>query len=610
LALVAFTVFSPAQGNGFVNLDDPIYVVQNPEVRPGLSWRGIQWAFTTFDAANWHPLTWLSLQLDATWSRKPDGELDPGGFHLTSVLLHAASTALLFLALRSLTVAVWRSAAVALLFAVHPLRVESVAWVAERKDVLSVFFGLLALWAYAEYARGPDVRRYLLVTAAFVASLLSKPMLVTLPFLLLVLDWWPLGRARTARDWLRLATEKLPLFALAAASSVVTYYAQKAGEAVRDLEHFSLPARAGNAACAYAAYLVKTVWPSGLSVFYPHPYYDFGSGSGRRVAEVAGSAVLLAALTAGAAAMRRRAPYLLAGWLWFLGTLVPVIGLVQVGKQAYADRYTYFPQIGLLLAVCWGVAALTRARPRVAAWAAAAAALALAGVTLVQLQTWKNSRSLWEHAFAAVGECPTVLFNRGEALEQEGHGEEAFKCYSDAVELDPNSSEARLNLGNALQLRKDLDAAAEQFEMVCVLSPNSAAGYSNLGNVYLQQGKFREAAAQFEIASRLPPRSALVFFNLGAAEEMQGNFSAAADHFREAVGLQPDHPRALAGLGINLARLGKKDEALARLREAERIRPAAVDEALGRLVAAKQRDLAEDLFARLRRGERGRAPTP
>jgi tetratricopeptide (TPR) repeat protein len=611
LAAVALAVFFPATENGFVNYDDPQYVVANQGVLSGLSVAGVGWAFTTFDAANWHPLTWLSLQLDASLSRKSDGSPNPFGFHLTSVLLHAASAALLFLALRSLTGAYWHSIAVALLFAVHPLRVESVAWVSERKDVLSVFFGLLALWAYAGYVKRPSLWRYLAVVAAFAASLLSKPMLVTLPFLLLVLDWWPLARARSAGDWGRVVVEKLPLFVLVVASSVVTFYAQSKGKAVGDLDKFTPAVRIENASLSYVAYLTKTLWPAGLSAYYPHPAHGY-AGHELRLMEVAGSAVLLVALTAGAVALWRRAPYLLVGWLWYLGTLVPVIGLVQVGSQAYADRYTYFPQIGLLIALCWGTAELARAWPRVALATGAGAALALAAVTVAQLQTWKSSVTLWTHAYEVVGKCPTVLVSLGESLEREKKTEKdkdkAFALYAEALELDERSAQIRLDYGTALLTRGRLDEAAAQFQKARELEPGSPYGYSNLGTVYLRQGKFREAAEQFEVASRLPPTSEIVFFNLGQAEEAQEHFARAAEHYREALRLKPAYPKALAGLGINLARLGEIDEGVSRLHEAARADHAAVEEALGRLLAAKQKPLAEEIAARLNRGQ-GR-PTP
>src|SRR5579883_1257197 len=418
LAGISLAVFARALDCGFVNYDDMEYVTRNRDVLRGLTPGGVGWAFTTCYNSNWHPLTWLSLELDASLWHLPDGGPDPTGFHLTNVLVHAASAALLFLALRALTGAFWRSAAVALLFAVHPLRVESVAWVSERKDVLSVFFGLLALWAYAAYVKRPSVGRYLAVAAAFAASLLCKPMLVTLPFLLLVLDGWPLGRVRTLADWRRPALEKLPLLALAVASSALTYFVQAKAGTVRGLETFPLNVRVENAAVSYVQYVAKTAWPLGLAVYYPHPASPWGGGL--PAWKVGGAAVLLVAATAAAVALWRKAPYLLAGWLWYAGTLVPVLGLLQVGDHAYADRYSYFPQIGLLVAACWGVAEVARRHAETAAAIAAAAALALAVVTGVQLASWRDSIALWRHDLRAAGRSPLAYMNLGAALGEAG----------------------------------------------------------------------------------------------------------------------------------------------------------------------------------------------
>jgi tetratricopeptide (TPR) repeat protein len=566
LAGVAFAALAPALACDFVNFDDFTYVVRNPQVKGGLSSAGVRWAFTTSRAANWHPLAWLSLQLDATL-------FGPGplGFHLTNVLLHAANAALLFLALRSLTGAYRRSAAVALLFAVHPLRAESVAWVSERKDVLSAAFGLLALAAYAGYARAPSLRRYLPVVAALALSLMAKPMLVTLPFLLLVLDGWPLRRARALGDWGKLAAEKLPLFAVVAASSAITVRAQAGEGAVMALEKLPLDARAGNAAVSYVAYLSKTVWPVNLAVLYPHP------GGGLPAWRVASAALLLAALTAGAVALRGRAPYLLAGWLWFVGTLVPVIGLVQVGLQAYADRYTYFPQVGLLIAVCWGAADLAGARARAALVTAGVVAWVLAGLTWGQLGVWRDSLALWEHAVRAAGESPVGLANLGETLEERGRFREAETRYRGAVRLEPESVKAHIDLGNNLLKQGKFDEAAQEFAEVCRLEPDSPRGYTNLGNVYLQQKKFGEAARQFQEACRRAPDVAMGFLNLGKAEEERGDFARAAESYREALRLEPDSPRAHAALGAALLQQGNDGEGLDQLRASVGCDPRFVD---------------------------------
>jgi tetratricopeptide (TPR) repeat protein len=563
LAGLTLVVFSPALGCGFVNFDDYTYVSRNPNVTDGLTPAGVRWAFTTTRAANWHPLTWLSLQLDASLF----GTSAPA-FHSTNVLLHAANAALLFLALRALTGAYWRSAAVALLFALHPLRVESVAWVAERKDVLSVFFGLLALSAYAAYVQRTSAVRYLAVAAALALSLLCKPMLVTLPFLLLVLDWWPLARVRSVREWGWRVVEKVPLLALVAASSAVSYWAQSAEGAVQKLDDFPLSARLANAAVSYGVYLAKTVWPAGLAAFYPH------AGTGWRVPHVAATGLVLAALTAGAVVLRRRAPYLLAGWLWYVGTLVPVIGIVQVGNQAMADRYSYFPQVGLLIALCWGVADLAGARGRATALTAAGvAAVVWAALTVGQIGVWHDSLSLWRHALAVTGESVTVATNLAETLEEHKQLAEAIPYYRVAVRLDPKSVQARTNLGNALQNQGKLDDAAKEYQAICKLTPDSPVGFTQLGLVYRRQHKLEDAARALDDALALEPDRVDAILNRTLVEEDRGDFAAAAKLYRRALAVQPDSPHAHAGLGVALLQLHEDEKGLQELKEALRRDP-------------------------------------
>jgi tetratricopeptide (TPR) repeat protein len=599
LAAATFAAFAPALGCGFIPLDDPQYVSQNPCVLGGPGAGATRWAFTTFHLCNWHPLTWLSLQLDAAlWGA------DPRGFHLTNVLLHAANAALLFGALRALTGAFWRSAAVALLFGVHPLRVESVAWVSERKDVLSIFFGLAALRVYARYARAPSAPRYLAVFLALALSLMAKATLVTLPCLLLVLDWWPLGRARSGRDWSHLVAEKVPLLALAAAACVVTYLAQQEGGATRSREAFPAAVRVGNAAVACVTYLAKSAWPSGLAFFYPHPK---GSLPAWRVA---GASLLLAAVMASTAALRRRAPYLLAGWLWYLGTLVPVLGLVQVGEQAMADRYTYFPQVGVLVALSWGVADLAAGRGTLATLAAAAAALALATLTFGRLQLWRDPRALLEASLEVTGPNEVILSCLGRAYEDGRDDASAARCFREALATNPESALVLCNIGGLLARAGDLDeaarhlekardlapgyapvrvflggvygrqdqpaAAAREYEEYCRLVPDSPHGYIELGKVYARQGDYERAARQFERACRLDPSSVEALLSLGRAEEERGNWASAAECYGGAARLCPGRPEALAGLGVALSRLGRRDEGLTQLRAAVARDPAFV----------------------------------
>ncbi len=420
LAAAVIIVYWPVLGHPFVEFDDPDYVTENAQVQQGLTWSGIVWALKSVDAANWHPITWLSHMLDVTFYH-----LNPRGHHWTSILLHAANSALLFWLLRACTGSLWRSAVAAALFGLHPLRVESVAWVAERKDVLSGFFALLTLWAYAKYYKlkeqqsDQQSRWYGLAVLFFALGLMSKSMLVTLPFVLLLLDIWPLKRfsdlriavsntppnssafnkmkagiGTLARGAKPLVIEKIPFFALSAASCVITLYAQGRGGAVAQLQDLSLLDRAANAAVSVARYLGKIIWPANLAVFYPHPRHW-------PAWQVAGAALGILLITWSVARGLRRAPHLAVGWLWFLGMLIPVIGLVQVGSQSMADRYTYLPSIGLTIAAVWGLFYLTKSRPpaRVAAMAAAVAVMVLCGfASRAQTKHWRSASALFEHA--------------------------------------------------------------------------------------------------------------------------------------------------------------------------------------------------------------------
>lgn len=562
VAVVTVVAFAPALRCGFLNFDDNYYVTTNTAVLNGLSWKSIAWAFTTFYQANWHPLAWLSLELDGTlWGN------NPLGYHLTNVLLHAASAGLLFLALRALTGAFGRSLAVALLFAVHPLRAESVAWVSERKDVLSIFFGILALRVYASYVRGPALGRYIWIVVLFALSLLSKPTLVTLPFLLLVLDWWPLCRWRAQGKW-PLVREKMPLFALTAASCVMSVVSQAALGAVLSKETIPLGIRLGNAVVAYYAYMAKTIWPSRLAPLYPHPAL---MPTGLDSAELLLAALVLIAATAGAIALRRRAPYLLAGWLWYLGTLVPVLGLVQVGGQAYADRYSYFPQVGLLLAACWGVADLLHARPRAALLSAAAATVLLAGLNWKQISYWHDSITLWEHDIEIVGESHIALFNCGDALREQNRLQEAAARFRSAIVWNSTSVEAHFQLGRVLQSLDQLDEAQRQFEIVADMEPERADAHNRLGDLYFRQRKLDESARQYESLLQIDPNDSRTLCNLGMVEMARNHLDSAARYYRQALESTPDSPEAHNGLGLILTRQGKVDEAIEELRTVIRI---------------------------------------
>ncbi len=444
LALLTLLAFLPVLGNGFVLLDDGLYVTSNSHVQKGITLAGLAWIWSVNVANNWHPLTLLSHMLDCQIFG-----LVPAGHHLTSLLLHVANVLLLFEILRRITGALWRSAAVSALFAVHPLHVESVAWVAERKDVLSAFFWILAMGAYARYVRQPSRGRYLVVFVAMLLGLMAKPMVVTLPFVLLLMDIWPFGRLRFEPGWgrglARLMREKLPLLGLSAAASVITLRYQTTS--IVDLEVVPWHLRLANAAISYVVYLGRAFLPRNLAVFYPLPF-DVSVWKG------AGAAALVALLTALAVRRARTAPWLLVGWLWFLGTLVPVIGLIQVGRQAMADRYTYLPSIGLFLAVCWGLPALVGSDVRrrvLLAVASLVAILTLAAVTRMQVRYWSNSVTLFQHAVEVTEGNYVAHVGLAKAFMQEKRWSEAAESYRAALILRPGLREARLGLDQALR---------------------------------------------------------------------------------------------------------------------------------------------------------------
>jgi hypothetical protein len=488
LAAVTLATFAGALACRFVNYDDPDYVTNNPHVLTGLTPANVAWAFTTTHAGYWQPLTWLSLQFDASLYG-PEGAW---GFHLTNVLLHAANAVLLFAALRLLTGALWRPALAAALFALHPLRVESVAWVTERKDVLSGLGWMLALAGYALYARRPGWARYLLVLVPFALGLASKPMVVTLPFVLLLLDAWPLRRPL---GW-RLVAEKLPLFALSVLAGVVTVYTQREGGAMVPLAHITLADRLANAPVAYYTYLRKTLWPSDLAVFYPY------APSPPWVAAVG----FLAAVTAAAVWLRRPCPYLLVGWLWFLGTLVPVIGLMQAGGQALADRFSYLPSVGLCLAATWGGAAvLSRWRAGLAAGAVFAAVVlaACAALSVRQTLLWRDSLALWQHTVAVAAPSAIAENNLAGALVEHGRAAEAGAHYAAATALAPDWALARHNLAGWLATQGRYAEAFAEWEEVERQAPDYLPALAAHAGALARTGRTREAADRLRLAASL-----------------------------------------------------------------------------------------------------------
>jgi len=501
LAAIIWFVFGQTLRHEFVNFDDTTYVLENPQVARGLTTDGIAWAFTHVHGSNWHPVTWLSHMLDSQLYG-----LTPKGHHLSNVLLHIATAIMLFLVLRHMTGALWRSAFVAAIFAIHPLHVESVAWVAERKDVLSGLFFMLTIAAYVRYARRPwSPYRYGLVVLLFAVGLMCKPMLVTLPFVLLLLDYWPLNRFPAASDRSgsifqvprKLILEKLPLLALAIASGAATILAQK--DSLQTLAGIPLPMRIGNAFAASAAYLRQMFWPVDLAVLYPFTDRDLAVLG-------TGSFVLLAGISAVVLVLRRRR-YLVTGWFWYLVMLGPVLGILQVGNQARADRYTYLPQIGLYLALTW-LAADFSVRWRHRRLFLSILALVILGALTFAARTqasyWQNSQSLWTHTIACTSDNAIAHTNLAEAFFKKGRLNEAIEQSQKALQIDPNQAVARSALGLALLQKGRLAEAEAQLRRAVEITPAST-GYSNLGVALLQLGRVKDALANYNRALEMDP---------------------------------------------------------------------------------------------------------
>ncbi len=582
LALVTLAIYLPVARNQFVNYDDSDYVTMNPHVQGGLTKDNIVWAFTKSHSSNWHPLTWMSHMLDCDlFGAKPAGP------HLVNVVFHTANTVLLFLLLFQMTRAPRRSAMVAALFALHPMHVESVAWVSERKDVLSTLFFLLTLLAYVKYARSaPGAGRgnwwmlYALALVFFALGLMSKPMLVTLPFVLLLLDYWPLRRLGLVekRNWGRLIIEKIPFFALVVISSVVTFIVQKKGGAVST--SLGLAARISNAVVSYVRYLGKLLVPTDLSVLYPYP--DHWAGT-----VVAGCAILLLAISVAVFWFGRRRPYLMVGWLWYLGTLVPVIGLVQVGIQSMADRYTYIPAIGLFIMVVWLIADLVgeampaeqgtpsvQPLPQGALTVGAIAVLAVCSwLTVRQIQVWRNSETLFTQAIHATERNYLAYNNLGYYLSNEGRVPEAMVYYKKSLEINPNYEDALNNLGYGYAGQRNFAEAIRLYESALRVRPRHPEVNNNLGNALAELGRVDEAIAHYAVTLEQKPEHADAHNNLGIALAMKGKLEEAIPHFHLAIRYKPDNASAHSNLGNALAAQHKLTEAIAEYQETLRLKP-------------------------------------
>jgi tetratricopeptide (TPR) repeat protein len=503
LAAIVWLVFGQTVHHQFINLDDPPYVYKNPQVSRGLTGEGIVWAFTHSHSSNWHPLTWLSHMVDAQFYG-----LNAGGHHLTNVLLHAANAVLLFLVIRQMTGALWRSAFLAALFAIHPLRVESVAWVSERKDLLSGLFFLLSIWAYVRYVRGQNSRgRYGLVLLFFALGLMCKPMLVTLPLVLLLLDYWPLERLSPS-NWPKRVLEKLPLLGLAAASCVATIVAQQV--ALQPLAAISLPLRTGNALIAGATYIRQMWWPADLAAFYPLAFRDI------TLPRVLGSLAVLLAVSAMVFVLRRKR-YLVTGWLWYLVMLGPVIGIMQVGSQARADRYTYLPQIGLALLVTWAAADLCARWRYHRVFLAALSLIILTALTFaarVQAAAWKDSETLWTQALSRTTDNLMAELNLGEAVYQLGKTPDAIRHFERALLIDSTQASVHSSLGVALLETGHTNESLRHLETAISLDPNNADAHYNLGNTLLAMGRASEAIAEYKRTLELNPNDTETMNNM------------------------------------------------------------------------------------------------
>ncbi|MCB1057740.1 MAG: tetratricopeptide repeat protein [Acidobacteria bacterium] len=560
--LVAATlwVYWPVTGYGTVGYDDPIYLEDNPVVMQGLSGEGLVWALTTGHASNWHPLTWLSHMLDVELFGR-----DWGAHHAVSAVLHALSAVLLLLFLERATGRLGPAMAAAALFALHPIHVESVAWLSERKDVLSTLLAWVALLAYLGWCWRPTRGRYAAVVVLLVLGLAAKPMLVTLPFVLLLLDLWPLERWAPAQGWPALRprlVEKLPLFALALASSVVTLVVQRAGGAVSGLAGVPLGERLANAAVSYVAYLGKLLWPVDLAVFYPH--------RGMPLLTVwLGALVLLGVLSVLAWRARRGRPWWTVGWAWYLGTLVPVIGLVQVGAQSMADRYTYLPSVGLFVAAAFSVAELGPVfRISAAAWGRASAAVATGLVLLLavaahrQVEVWRDSETLFRHALEATGDNAVMANLLGATLLDKGDTAGALPYLRRSAELDPSSAEVFNNLGVAAQREGRSADALARFRAALDRDPGYAEARVNLANTLVDEGRPQEALAEYEKVLATDPDDVAALHNLGLALAGLGRTAEAERRFAAALALDPDRPGLEGDLANALLQLGRADAAL------------------------------------------------
>ena len=571
LAFVSLAIYAQVIGHHFITLDDPTYIKENQMVNRGFSGAGVAWAFTTFHAANWHPLTWISHMIDCQLFG-----MSAGGHLLVNALIHVANTLLLFWFLLRTTHARWPSALVAALFALHPLHVESVAWASERKDTLSTFFGLLSLIVYVRCAEAPSISRYAWVAITLALGLLAKPMLVTWPFVMLLLDYWPLGRWQSAKSKAqigqlgKLILEKIPLFILVATSAVTTLIAQSRGGAVRTLVHEPVALRLSNALVSYAKYLLLTFWPNDLAVYYPLAPTDIPTW------QIVGAAVLLIGITAFCFFRRKSAAYLIVGWLWFVGTLVPVIGLVQVGGQTMADRYFYIPSIGLFIAIVFGLADMAktwRIAPSLSAGIAGAVLLVFASLTNAQIQCWRDSFTLFEHTLAVTPPNLHIEYNLGMALGASGRYDEAAGHFEKALQIDPHFYDGLVGMGVSRTLQGRMPEAVEYFQDAIRSQPDAPKAHAQLAQALWKQNRDEAALEEMQRALQFAPKDADIRADYGLALELVGRTPEAIEQLHEALRVNPNNAEAHANLGSALLASGKARESIPEFEVALRLKP-------------------------------------
>jgi tetratricopeptide (TPR) repeat protein len=578
LAVVTFAIYAQVIGHQFITLDDPTYIQENPMVNRGVTGAGLAWAFTTFHATNWHPLTWISHMVDCQLFG-----MNAGRHLLVNALIHTANTLLLFCFLLRTTRARWPSALVAALFALHPLHVESVAWASERKDTLSTFFGLLSLIAYTRYAETPSIRRYAWVALTLALGLLAKPMLVTWPFVMLLLDYWPLGRLadpieqkrsrgafhrQAATGIASLVWEKLPLFALVAASAIITFVGQSHGGAVRTLAHDPIAVRLPNAVASYAKYFLLTFWPNNLAVYYPF--------AGIAAWQIIGAVFLLIGITVFCVSQRRIRPYLVVGWLWFLGTLVPVIGIVQVGGQIMADRYFYIPSIGLFIALVFGLADVAkswRVAPALSAGIAGGILVILATLANAQIQRWRDSFTLFEHTLAVTPPNLRIEYNLGIALGAADRYDEAAAHFAKALQIDPNFYDALVAMGVTLAHQGHLPEAIEYLQTAIRSQPDAPKARVQLAHALWAQNRDEAALEEMDRASQLAPQDASIRADFGLALALAGRIPEAIEQLHEALRLNPNSAEAHNNLGLALLASGKARESIPEFEAAMHLKP-------------------------------------